>query len=49
MHVIEGILKTTKQNGKEVVAHNYAYDVWKEEGVILCLTHPVGGLFIAGI
>ena len=27
----------------------YAYDVWKEGGIILSFTHLVGGLFIAGI
>ena len=27
----------------------YAYDVWKEGGVIYSFTHLVGGLIIAGI
>ena len=27
----------------------YAYNVWKEGGVIYSYTHFVGGLFIAGI
>ena len=50
MYVIEDILKTSTQNGKELVTHiTHNYDVWKEGGVILRFTHLGGGLFIAGI
>ena len=49
MYVIEDILKTNAQNGKEVILHITQYDVWKEGGVIFSFTYLVGGVFIADI
>ena len=40
MYVISDILKTSTQNGKEVVTHAcYVYDVSKAGGVIYSFTH----------
>ena len=42
-------IKASTQNRKEVVTHIYAYDVWKQGGVICSFTHLVRGLFITDI
>ena len=47
--LVEHILKTSTQNGKEGVMHISHMNVWKVGKVISSFIHLVGGLFIAGI
>ena len=49
IHVIEDILKTITQKGKEVVMHISHMKYGRKEGVIFSFANLVGGMFIAGI